>query len=141
MDMTESHHHTWKVVTGDSGFCVAQGVTALHHHGVHGQFLIKKQRYWPKHIPGDYINVHMKAKPLGTTEMFVQELGGLQFFVHCTQDADYITKIMSTQGVLDEIWDHPAWCFIEGGWKTLKYAKPFSRHNRVKNWVDNVNNC
>ena len=140
MDMTEHLHHTGKVVTGDSGFCVAQGVTALHQHGVHGQFLIKKRRYWPKHIPGDYIDAYMMAKPVGTTKTFMQELGGLKFFVYCTQYADYITKIMSMHGVLEEIQDHPTWRFVDREWKTFKYAKPFSRHNCAKHWVDNVNN-
>ncbi len=56
LDMTEPIHHTGKVVTGDSGFCVALGVTALHQQGIHGQFLIKKWRYWPKHVLGDYID-------------------------------------------------------------------------------------
>jgi hypothetical protein len=82
----------------------------------------------------------MMAKPLGTTETFVQELGGLRFFVHCTRDADYITKIKSTHSVLEEIQDHPTWRFVDGEWKTFKYAKPFSRHNRVKHWVDDVSN-
>ena len=40
LDMTEPIHRTGKVVTGDSGFCVTAGVTALHAHGVFGQFLI-----------------------------------------------------------------------------------------------------
>ncbi len=84
MDMTEPLHHTGKVLTGDSGFCVAQGVTALHQHRVHGQFLIKKWRYWPKHVPGDYNDAYMMVKPLGAMETFVQELGRIQFFAHCT---------------------------------------------------------
>jgi hypothetical protein len=47
---------------------------------------------------------------------------------------------MSTHGVLEEIQDHPTWRFVDGEWKTFKYAKPFSRHNRAKHWVDDVNN-
>ena len=54
-------HRTGKVVTGDSGFCVAEGVTALHKKGVYGQFLIKKRRYWPKHVPGDFIDAHWRG--------------------------------------------------------------------------------
>ncbi len=54
---------------------------------------------------------------------------------------DYITKIMSKQGVLEEIQDHPMWRFVDGELKTFKYIEPFSRHNRVKHWVDDVNNC
>ena len=63
MNMMEPLHHTEKVVTCDSGFCVALGVTALHQQGVHGQFLINK-RYWPKYVPGDYIAAYMMVKQL-----------------------------------------------------------------------------
>ena len=50
--MTEPIHHTGKVVTMDSGFCVAAGILALHQMGVYGQALIKKWgKHWPKHVP------------------------------------------------------------------------------------------
>ena len=139
LDMTAPIHRTGKVVTGDSGFCVTEGVTALHDRGVYGQFLIKKRRYWPKHVPGDLIDAHMAGKALGETETYVQEINGTRFLVHCTKDAEWVTKIMSTHGVLDEIQDHPTWRQVDGQWKTFKYAEPFSRHNRGKHWVDDVN--
>jgi hypothetical protein len=56
IDMMESIYHMGKVVTDDSSFCVGLGIMALHQHGIHGQFLIKEHCYWPKHVPGDYIN-------------------------------------------------------------------------------------
>ncbi len=62
LNMTAPIHWTGKVVTGDSGFCVAEGVTTLHEKGVYGQFLIKKRRHWPKHVPGDFIDAHMAGK-------------------------------------------------------------------------------
>jgi hypothetical protein len=92
LDMTEPIHRTGKVVTGDSGFCVKAGVTALHAHGVFGQFLIKKRRYWPQKVPGDQIDEYMKGKALGVVELFVQDLGGTLSYIHCCRDADYITK-------------------------------------------------
>jgi hypothetical protein len=46
---------------------------------------------------------------------------------------------MSTHRVLDEIQDHPTWRQVDGQWKTFKYAEPFSRHNRGKHWVDDIN--
>ncbi len=104
--MIKSIHCTGKVVAGDSGFCVTKGVLALHNAGVFGQFLIKKRKYWPQSIPGDYINNYMSLKPLGHMEMFVQKIKGKRFFVHCTIDRDYVTKIMSTHEVFDEIQDH-----------------------------------
>ncbi len=45
LELTEPIHRTGNVVTGDSGFCVTQGVIVLDDYGVHGQFLIKKRRY------------------------------------------------------------------------------------------------
>ncbi len=41
LDMTEPIHRMGKVVMGDSGFCVVEGVMALDDKGVHGQFLLK----------------------------------------------------------------------------------------------------
>jgi hypothetical protein len=82
----------------------------------------------------------MVTKPLGHTETFVQEMEGQQFLVHCTKDRDYVTKIMSPHGVLDEIQDNATWRLMDGVWRTFKYAEPFSRHNCAKHWVDDVNN-
>ncbi len=65
----------------------------------------------------------------------------MRFFIHCTQDNEYVTKIMSTHGILDEIQDHPTWWLVNGVWKSLKYTEPLSCHNRAKHWVDDVNNC
>ena len=45
---------------------------ALDAKGVYGQFLIKKRRYWLKHVPGDLINGHMARKPLSATGTYVQ---------------------------------------------------------------------
>jgi hypothetical protein len=49
----------------------------------------------------------MMKKGLGETEMFVQTIEGVRFLVHCTRDSQYVTKIMSTHGLLEEIQDHP----------------------------------
>jgi hypothetical protein len=125
LDMTEPIHRKGKVVTGDSGFYVTWGVMALHTHGLFGQFLIKKRQYWPQQVPSDQINEYMKGKELGAVESFVQDLGGVPFYIHCCRDADYITKIMLTNGTLDEVEGHSTWQCID---------------NKGKHWVDDVNN-
>jgi hypothetical protein len=71
IEMTEPIHHMGKIVTGDSGFCIMDGVIALHKKGLHDQFLIKRQKYWPKFVPGNHIDEYMSSKPLGYTKMFV----------------------------------------------------------------------
>jgi hypothetical protein len=63
------------------------------------------------------------------------------FYIHCRTDADYVTKIMSTHGTLDEMEGHSTWRCVDGEWKSVRYAEPFRRHNKGKHWVDNVNNC
>jgi hypothetical protein len=113
---------------------------ALQQFGIHRQFLIKKRKYWPKHVPGNYIDEYMATKLLSHMETFVQVIEGKRFLVHCTKDQDYVTKIMSTHGVLDKIQDHETWRLMDGVWKTFKYAERFSLHNRAKHWVDDVNN-
>ncbi len=39
--MTKPIHNTGKIVTTDSGFCVAAGILVLHHVGVYGQALME----------------------------------------------------------------------------------------------------
>ena len=105
LEMTEPIHGTGKVVMGDSGFFVAGGIVALHMKGVWGQFLIKKRKYWPRFVPGDYIDEYMRGKPLGFSKTFVQVIEGTRFLIHCMKDHDYVRKIMLMHGLLDEIQD------------------------------------
>jgi hypothetical protein len=50
----------------DSGFCVVEALIALHALGVFAGALIKKRRFWSRHIAGDAIDAHMAAKPVGS---------------------------------------------------------------------------
>ncbi len=68
LEMAEQIHQSGKVMMGDSGFCVAVGIMALHQDRVYGQLLIKKMWYWPKGVLGDYLYHHMNGKQLGEME-------------------------------------------------------------------------
>ena len=57
-----------KLVVLDSGFCVLQGLVELKKKGVYAHALIKKRRYWPKHVPGDDIIAHLVEKKVGETD-------------------------------------------------------------------------
>jgi hypothetical protein len=95
LEMSKPLFNLGKIVTMDSGYCVTAGILALHDHDVFGQALIKKWGwYWPLHIPGDQIEDHF------------QTIKGENFFVHCTKDDGYVTKIMSTHGTLHKISSH-----------------------------------
>ena len=78
-EMTVPLHGTWEIVSMDSGFCVTVGILHLHEHGVYGQSLIKKQKYWPKGCPGAQIDSYMEGKPLGFVKTLRQDMGGDTF--------------------------------------------------------------
>ena len=50
------------VVIMDSGFCVVQALIELKKKGVFSSALIKRRRYWLRHIDGKEINMHMNTK-------------------------------------------------------------------------------
>ncbi len=81
----------------------------------------------------------MKDKELGYAEIYKQSIDGKNFFVHCQKDTDYVTKIMSTHGLVVQE-DHTTFCCINGEWKRFKYVEPMSQHNKRKHCVDDVNN-
>ena len=141
MAMTKPIHGRGCVVIGDSGFCVKDGVLACHRAGVYFQAYVKKRRAWPKGVPGDHIDAHFDGPDLGYCETLVQEIDGVRFLVHCCRDSKYVSKIMSTHGMLDEIQDHKTWRKMEDGrWRSFNYTEPFSRYSKAKHWVDDHNN-
>ena len=67
-------------------------------------------------------------------------MGGVPFNIHCTRDDRFVTKLMSTHGLLNEVPDHSTYCQKEGEWEKFKYSEYLSCHNHSKHWVDDVNN-
>ena len=73
MEMTMPLHGTEKVVIGDSGFCVCDGVIALHKEGVFFQAYLKKRSHWPRGVLGDHIDGCLAEASLGHCETLVQQ--------------------------------------------------------------------
>jgi hypothetical protein len=90
--------HSGKVVILDSGFCVLQGIIELKKVGVFAAALIKKRRYWPKHVDGDGINTHFADKPIGYSDALPGVLDGVRFNLFCMKEPDYVMMLMSTYG-------------------------------------------
>ncbi len=66
--MTKPMHNSEKDVMIDGEFCAVTGILALHDVGVYGQSLIKKhEHFWPKHLPRQLIDDHMKDKEMTTS--------------------------------------------------------------------------
>ncbi len=139
---TQPVHRKGKVVMMDSGFCVAVGIVELHKCRVFGQLLIKTHcRYWPKYVPGNKINNYFVRKELGETHTYEQEVDSIKYLIHCTRYDCYVSKIMSSHGILDEIQYYSTGCKVGGQLKSFKNLEPISHHNLEKHWVDDHNNC
>jgi hypothetical protein len=81
---------------------VLQGVLALRMHGLYAVAIIKKKRYWPKHIDGDFITTGVANLPLGTC---VAQLGKARrgpfefpFYLVALRDSNHVVLAMATQG-------------------------------------------
>ena len=106
IDMAKPINHTGNVVSMDSGLCVLLGIISMHDHRVYGRSLINKRSYWPKNVPGDAIDSYFANKELGSAKTFRQFIDGKPFLVHCHKDDKYVTKMISTHGLIYEIPSH-----------------------------------
>jgi hypothetical protein len=139
LELTKLIHGKGKVVVGDSGFCVWEGVIECHKRGVWFQAYVKKCGNWPRGVPGAVIDGYFDDMPLGHCLTHVAEHDNVEFWIHCCCDSKYISKIMSTHRMLEMREDHPTYQKVDGRWKSFKYSEPFSRYTRGKHWVDDVN--
>ena len=140
LELTKPIHGKGKVVVGDSGFCVREGVIECHKHSVWFQAYVKKRGNWPRGVPGEVINGYFDDLPLGHCETYVRMHDNVEFRIHCCRDSKYVAKIMSTHGMLETREDHPTYRKVDGQWKSFKYTEPFSRYCHAKHWVDDINN-
>lgn len=139
--MHEGISRQGKACTMDSGFCVSKGIVEMYEKlGVFGQALIKKRgANWPKGVPGDQIDEHFADKPIGYCETLRVVIEGYQMYIHCMKEEKYVTKFMSTFGVLDEVPTHKTRRTTAGGVVEFCYPEPVSWHNQSKHWVDDHN--
>ena len=86
------------VVKLDSGFCVIRALIELKKRGVFASALIKKQRYWPKHIKGDDIIQHFETQKVCDTGSLPGTLDGVPFHEFNMKEPDYTMKVISTYG-------------------------------------------
>ena len=100
--LCKSMYSAGKVVILDSGFCVLEGLVELKKVGVFvfAGALIKKRRYWPKHVQGDMIDSHFKDAAVGHVDAWSGILNDVPYDIWCMKEPDYIMKIMGTYGEL-----------------------------------------
>jgi hypothetical protein len=130
------------VVILDSGFCVLKGLIELRKIGVYASAVIKKRRYWPRYINGEYIDNHMNDKEIGATDCLNGVLDGWKYNVFAMKDVDYTMKLMSTYGMMipTESAEEKKRTKQDGSVATFKYIEPFDNHYRYRHAVDDHNN-
>ena len=82
----------------DSGFCVLKGIIELKKRGVFASALIKKRKYWPKHIKGDDIKAHFDGKDDRDCDSWKGVMEEVPFHVYAMKEPDYVMSLMSTYG-------------------------------------------
>ena len=105
-----------------------------------GNFSQKRESIGRMGAPGANIDSYMYGKPLGFVKTLRQDIGVLPFNTHCTRDDRFVTKLMSTHGLLNKVPDYPNYQNKYGERVTFKYTEYLSYHNHSKHWVDDVNN-
>ena len=124
LQLTKPFWSTGKVFVLDSGFCVLQAIVELKKQGLFAAALIKKCRYWPKHVPGDEIIAHFNDKEVGAVDAIKGTMDGVPFHIHGMKEPDYIMMLMTTYGTI------------------LRMGEMKKRHYRIngvkKRWISNI---
>lgn len=139
--------HTGKVVIMDSGFCVLDGLKALYSKGVFSSAQIKKRRYWPKNVPGDAIVNHFdQTKDMTDVDELPGMLGDCQFHIVAMKEPNYVSMMMTTFGMMEEVENHKTrreWKEPGSGLtrsKTFNYQENFSLYFHNRHQIDDHNN-
>ena len=82
----------------------------------------------------------MESKTLGFVKTLRNYMGGVTFNINCNRYERFVTKLMSTHGLLNEVPDNFTYRGKDGEWVTFKYTEYLSCHNQNKHWVGYLNN-
>ena len=135
--LTERISDTGKVVLLDSGFGVLEALLILKKQGVFASSLVKKWRYWHKHIKGDKIMTALENIEVGTTKRQPGELAGVKFDLFCLKEPDYNMILMSTYGSLScNVDQRDSVCIVNGILKIFKYNVFLGNYYKYRCAVD-----
>ena len=85
----------------DSGFSILQGIIELRNVGVYAGALIKKRRYWPKHVPGDAIDRSFQDKEVGSFDALFRYMNCTPYQIFCMKEPEYAMNITATYSGFD----------------------------------------
>jgi len=82
----------------DSGFCVLTGLCALKKAGLFACAVIKKRRFWPYLVPGEYMDRMFDDQEVGESAAISGKLDGEEYFLWGLKEPSYVMKMMATGG-------------------------------------------
>ena len=141
--LSEQLRGSGKVVILDSGFCVLKGLTELRSKGIFAAALIKKRRYWPKHINGEANIRHFQGKEVGFADSITGSLNNVPFRIMGLVEPDYIMFMMTTYGTMERHGKETGRVWKEGNQQmktSFQYPEVFANHFRYRHIVDDHNN-
>jgi hypothetical protein len=129
-----------RLVILDSGFCVLQALVELKKRGVFASAVIKKRRYWPKHIKGDEIKKHFEDKEIGEADALPGILDNVPFHVYAMKEANFVGLFMSTYGTLERS-ERKVKKFSMMNNERCEYSYPevFENHYKYRDKIDSHN--
>ena len=71
--------------------------------GVYSSAVIKKRRYWPRHVKGNDVIQHFDNKKIGSYDALPGQLDGVPFHLVCMKEENYVMNLMSTYGTMREV--------------------------------------
>ena len=147
--MTEPLFTSGRVVALDSGFGVLEVLVKLQEHGLYGVAIIKKKRYWPKHVAGEDLKTQTAAGPIGSVAArsgtFTTTTGqACKFYVVGQRDSKACILAMSTWGTTKGSGGPETRTIrrrIEGG-EIVQFARPsiLAWYYHARHAVDDSNN-
>ena len=104
--------------------------------------LIKKCRYWQKHVPGNEIIAHFNDKEVGAADTIKGTMDGVTFHIHGMKEPDYIMMLMTTYGTILRMGEMKKCHYKINGVKKMtdfQYPEIVNNHYKYHDMIDNHN--
>jgi Transposase IS4 len=142
LHLTKPLWGTGNVVVLDSGFCVLQPLIEIRKKGVFAAAVVKKRRYWPKHIDGKRIKEHFEDKEIGEVDAIQGKMHGHVLHVMRMKEAPYVMTMMTTYGTLERTGKETKRRFGTAANPQqikFKYPEVYGNHFKYRHMVDDHN--
>ena len=134
--LTKCLNGTGTIVIMDSGFCVLKGLVEMRKRGVFGSAMIKKRRYWPKHVDGEAIKQRFQSKEVGDADSIKGKMDGCEFYLSCMKEPDYNLLFMTTYGTMERTGAMNTRKCNDGSTKEFQYPDVVRNHYDMRDSVD-----